>query len=333
MLDDFLLMIEQWRPVIGWIYWNVIAPLLDPRYAWWLLGASFLAGFVYLRLVRRDGAVQAMRYIADRGVWLHRSALLDYRFYLINQLLVVHLRLGALVVGLVGLLDLSRRTESWLVLLFGERLPAQPTAWSFALMTVGSFLAMDFARFFAHWLLHKVPALWQFHKVHHAAELLNPVTAARAHPVETMLDLFMRLLFAAPVTGVFRYVWPSITEVQILGYNAVALFVFVLWHHLQHSHVGVHFGPAVARWWMTPFMHHVHHSAERRHWDKNMGFGLSVWDRLFGTLYVPERDESFRMGLPPSAGRFDSVGRLYLEPFVQLARGGWRTRNTAADQT
>ena len=38
--------------------------------------------------------------------------------------------------------------------------------------TVLFFIAYDFGRFVAHSLLHDIPCLWQFHKVHHSAEVL-----------------------------------------------------------------------------------------------------------------------------------------------------------------
>ena len=34
---------------------------------------------------------------------------------------------------------------------------------------------------------------------------------------------------------------------------------------------------------VTPDMHRVHHSIERRETDSNFGFNLPWWDRLFGT--------------------------------------------------
>ena len=35
--------------------------------------------------------------------------------------------------------------------------------------------------------MHRVPALWEFHKVHHSAEVLTPLTEWRQHPLELML--------------------------------------------------------------------------------------------------------------------------------------------------
>ena len=40
-------------------------------------------------------------------------------------------------------------------------------------------------------LFHKIPALWEFHKVHHSAEVMTTLTELRQHPVEIIA--FMNL--------------------------------------------------------------------------------------------------------------------------------------------
>ena len=39
----------------------------------------------------------------------------------------------------------------------------------------------------------------------------------------------------------------------------------------------------------TPAFHHWHHSAEREAIDRNFAVHTPVWDRLFGTYYLPDR--------------------------------------------
>jgi len=58
----------------------------------------------------------------------------------------------------------------------------------------------------------------------------------------------------------------------------------------DHSHVPVSFG-WLDRIFNGPGLHAIHHSAESRHRDKNFsnGFRLSIWDWIFGTLYLPKR--------------------------------------------
>jgi lathosterol oxidase len=39
----------------------------------------------------------------------------------------------------------------------------------------------------------------------------------------------------------------------------------------------------------TPSFHHWHHSAEPEAIDKNFAVHSPIWDRLFGTYYLPDR--------------------------------------------
>ncbi len=48
-----------------------------------------------------------------------------------------------------------------------------------SIITVMLFLAYELGYWFNHWLSHKVPLLWEFHKVHHTAEVLTPLTNFR----------------------------------------------------------------------------------------------------------------------------------------------------------
>ena len=88
---------------------------------------------------------------------------------------------------------------------------------------------------------------------------------------------------------------------------------------------------AVLRWIVvTPEMHRVHHSIERRETDSNFGFNLPWWDRLFGT-YQPEPaagHEGMVIGIPafrdPAELRLD---RMLLQPLRNAA-----TASSAADR-
>jgi sterol desaturase/sphingolipid hydroxylase (fatty acid hydroxylase superfamily) len=101
---------------------------------------------------------------------------------------------------------------------------------------------------------------------------------------------------------------------------------FNLIGNLRHSPVWLSYGPSIGKWLISPAHHQLHHSYEPRHYGCNRGFELAVWDRLWGTLYVPPvQPESFRMGLGDETdGRFHTLARMYLWPFSGAAR---RLRN------
>ena len=161
-----------------------------------------------------------------------------------------------------------------------------------------------------------MPLLWQFHKVHHSAEVLTPLTNYRAHPVELFLMAAVPSLATGLVSGIFWYVAADEigvytflgAHVLVVGFNAFA--------NLRHFEVWISFGPALNRWLISPAHHQIHHSRDPRHFGSNRGFELAVWDRLFGTLYVPGAVEELRLGLGDGTdGAWHRVGRMYGWPF------------------
>lgn len=139
-------------------------------------------------------------------------------------------------------------------------------------------IAMDFAIWLQHVIVHAVPALWRLHRVHHADLDYDLTTGARFHPIEIALSMVLK--FAAIVV-----LGPPVLAVVIFEVllNAAAMF--------NHGNVRL---PAaldrVLRWIVvTPDMHRVHHSVEDDESNSNFGFNLPWWDRLFGTYRARPR--------------------------------------------
>jgi sterol desaturase/sphingolipid hydroxylase (fatty acid hydroxylase superfamily) len=133
-------------------------------------------------------------------------------------------------------------------------------------------LILDFAIWAQHWMTHRVPLFWRFHRVHHADRDMDVTTAIRFHPVEIAASMGVK-----------------IGLVYLLGPTAVAVLVFeiILNGTALFNHANIALPPAAERVvravLVTPAMHRVHHSDRREEHDSNFGFALSVWDRLFGT--------------------------------------------------
>lgn len=283
---------------------------------WWpYLLSAFAIALIGFWLGRGRGWAalgEFRRRFLGRAIWAHESARADYAFYLINGALYP-LVVGPLVVtgaGIGALVEhaLARAFGPMSAPLFGLG-PAR------VLYTVAFFLVFDFSRFFAHGLLHDVPLLWQFHKVHHSAEVLTPITTFRGHPVE----LFMMDAIPNVATGLLSgLVWYlSAGEIGVYTFFGlhVVLAAFNVFANLRHSQVWISFGPVLNLWLISPAHHQLHHSREARHFGKNRGFALAVWDRMFGTLYVPREEEQFAMGLGDGTdGAWHSVGRMYVWP-------------------
>ncbi len=73
-----------------------------------------------------------------------------------------------------------------------------------AIVTVILFLAYEFGYWLDHFLKHRIPALWELHKVHHTAEVLTPVTSFRMHPLDTLVFGHILAATAALANGVAR---------------------------------------------------------------------------------------------------------------------------------
>ncbi len=195
----------------------------------------------------------------------------------------------------------------------------RPTAVPIVAFTLLSAMAYDYGRFLSHYVQHRVPLLWEFHKVHHSAEVLTPISSFRAHPIDQMIEFLFRLMTTAVVSGVFAHFYPSgIKELTILNYGALT-FIFYLTAHLRHSHIQLGYG-RLSVVFLSPVMHQLHHSAAPEHFDKNFGFIFSFWDRMAGTYLVPERNQRFTLGLPPDAGKYATVTQLLFYPFAGAAR-------------
>jgi sterol desaturase/sphingolipid hydroxylase (fatty acid hydroxylase superfamily) len=184
--------------------------------------------------------------------------------------------------------------------------------------TIAFFLAYDFGRFVMHCLLHDVPLLWEFHKIHHSAEVLTPMTTFRAHPLELLLMAWGPVITTGIVMVAFNAIAPgTISVYTFLGWH-VLFFGFNLVDNLRHSPVWISYGPRWGRWLVSPAHHQLHHSCEPQHFGCNRGFELAIWDRLYGTLHVPgTMPENLRLGLGDgSEPRYHNLPAMYLLPFI-----------------
>ena len=161
----------------------------------------------------------------------------------------------------------------------------------FASEILGTFGAYMF-----HYAGHKVPFLWAVHKVHHSAEALSPFTATRGHPIDGLLGVVAGLAWRSVVVGFALYLTGGAFTPLALSLLACFALASSIQSALNHSHVRLCYG-WFNRIWVGPSFHHIHHSLEPKHRDKNLGGGIPIWDWVFGTLYLPNADETYALGL------------------------------------
>ncbi|MFP6747093.1 MAG: sterol desaturase family protein [Alphaproteobacteria bacterium] len=306
------------------LVFDVTTALVKPFFAfnqhdsflyWPFLGAALLLAVAVFLFHRRDGDGNFFRRYFSRAVWGHVSAKADYKFYYIN---------GVLFPAIFAPLILS---GAWLGAWVRDGLtqalggsPGQAAGgWSMALYTLVFFLAYDFGRYLAHFVQHRFDVLWHFHKVHHSAEVLTPFTAFRAHPVDLVIMATFPAAATGMVNGIFNY-WSGGTAGLHLFFGLHAfIFIYNLVGNLRHTHVWLSYGPVLSQIFISPAQHQIHHSIEERHWGRNIGFALAIWDRLFATLYIPKEHEQFAIGLGDGTeGRYHGVIGMYWQPVRDL---------------
>ncbi|MCP4314466.1 MAG: sterol desaturase family protein [Hyphomicrobiales bacterium] len=141
-----------------------------------------------------------------------------------------------------------------------------------------AFIVLDFAVWLEHVASHKFHILWRIHRVHHSDLGFDLTTALRFHPLEIVLSMLWKALI-----------------IICLGPPAVAVLLFeiVLNGAAVFNHSNANLPLGLDRWLrlvlVTPDMHRVHHSSDKRETDTNYGFNFPSWDRIFRTYWAQPR--------------------------------------------
>ena len=301
----------------------VLTPLLymcapESRVFWpFLITTALLALWVYKRSWQGDTSF--LKYLFPRDAWLGKSAILDYQMSITNAVLRLFINASSLLPMAAVAALVSTLLEWTLPSVHGDN-------WSrpivTGLYTLSVFVVGDFSRYFLHRLMHRIPALWVFHQIHHSASTMNPFTVYRVHPVESFLYGLRGTLSTGLVTGVFMWLFgTSLSGYDILGVNAIGITFNALGANLRHSHVWLSYGPLVEKIFISPAQHQIHHSRHPEHFDKNFGICLSLWD-ILGKSWIPAgKKRSFEFGLDDKSPTPDhGLLRLLWAPFQQLLR-------------
>ncbi len=275
-------------PIIQDMLTDWSGAFLDPRKRlfWGYLGSALLIALLWMILHKRDHPHLAFRKIFAGDVWCSESARADYRVFLINSVLM-----SSILPRLLGHAAVATFCFSMLHEIFAGRpsllsdVPASVIAFAFTLVL---FVVDDLARYVVHRMLHAVPVLWAFHKVHHSATRLNPMTVLRTHPVEA-------IVFAVRVS-------PAQHQIH---------------HSIEPRHHDRNFGVALACWdrW---FGTHCHSES-----DQSLRYGLgnsSANPNSLYSLYVLPFNEGawhVQVAVTQTARRLRSIFMTPYNPFCR----------------
>jgi sterol desaturase/sphingolipid hydroxylase (fatty acid hydroxylase superfamily) len=149
------------------------------------------------------------------------------------------------------------------------------------------------------------------HSFHHSANALTLITGARHFWLEKI------------ITGTFMPLLPILFVIPTDMAGIISI-VYFLPDGCAHLNVRFSMGRAIT-WINTPQWHRIHHSTQPEHFNKNFSGGLPLWDLLFGTAWIPDREEYPATGLVPA----EQVG--IIESIIWPFRHLWRTRRQKSD--
>ena len=163
----------------------------------------------------------------------------------------------------------------------------------------------DFVEWNIHRLLHNVPWLWEFHKLHHSIEKLDWIGNFRFHWGEVVVYKTLSYL-PLVILGVDGYVILAIAVVNTLMQD------------INHANLSIDWGP-LKYVLNSPRMHVWHHDIELHgKGGQNFGIVLSVWDWLFGTVFWPQHpEEPDRLGFQGMDRYPQSIARRIAYPFLK----------------
>jgi sterol desaturase/sphingolipid hydroxylase (fatty acid hydroxylase superfamily) len=216
-----------------------------------------------------------------RGVWL------DTFYWFFTPMVIQILSMAAIALVFLPIYLLLGRSLAWEDILAGYGPLAQLPLWVQGLLAI---VIGDFVGYWTHrW--HHTQQLWDYHAVHHSAEIVDWLTAVRLHPVN---DMISRVCQSSPVL--------------LLGISPVAVEAYVpllsAYVALIHANVCWTYGPF--RYWLaSPAFHRWHHAADEPvegtdgefMTGKNFAGLFPIFDVLFGTFYMPQGEQPKQFGI------------------------------------
>jgi sterol desaturase/sphingolipid hydroxylase (fatty acid hydroxylase superfamily) len=284
-----------------------------------LLSALISACICYCRTTRADRSLRGLFAFAfPLEILCHRSARADLFFWITRKIMMFILLMPVTIssVATIGYLTQAALTRCLSI----ERNPSEAAGpVTIVVFTFTMLLVYDLSYYFYHRMQHRFAILWELHKVHHSAEVMVGITKDRVHPLDEVMSRLWDGLLPGIVYGVWLLVALDPVELTIFGINVYVMRSILMMDLIRHTHLKISFGPWLNRVILCPHYHQLHHSIDPRHYNKNFGLMLPVWDRMFGTLAVPTPNESFAFGLADEEHvEYHSLFGLYVLPVRKM---------------
>jgi sterol desaturase/sphingolipid hydroxylase (fatty acid hydroxylase superfamily) len=281
----------------------------------YFISSAVIAFYVYYTTKPKSSF---LNYILNKKTWLSQSAKIDYLMLFFNSIIKVLLIGPYLAFGFY----LAFYTDDYLARTFGYETLSLSKTETLIYYTLAITLMSDFSTYLIHYLMHRFEFLWEFHKIHHAATSLNPVTQYRIHPVELILVNIKETLVFGLTMGVFDYLSAhQVAPITYIGINILSFIFLFFGANLRHSSVKLKYFNWVEYVFMSPYQHQIHHSNHPEHFDRNMGSKLALWDWMFGTLLRSKEVEKVKFGISVEEDlqkKYESFTNNLFLPFLNI---------------
>ena len=275
----------------------------------YLLTSVLLAFYVYKKSSIKSSFI---KYLFPKKIWLSKSAFVDYSLFCFNSLVKILLIGPYVIFGFY----IAFYTDEFLTDTFGFPKESIGITQTLVFYTIVLTVLNDLFSYLIHFCMHKLPFLWEFHKIHHSATSLNPLTQYRIHPLELIINNIRSILIFGLVTGLFDYLSAhQIDKLVFLGVNIFHFIFLILGANLRHSHVKLKYPKFLEYILISPFQHQIHHSNNPKHFSKNMGSKFALWDWMLGTLVLSKSVGRISFGVDKDTSQFDSLLKNLLSPF------------------
>lgn len=284
------------------------------------LSPIFLVTMVVMGLViwlRKRPGSGFWSWMFPKRVYVNNSFYVDLKLYVLNRILAAFGLLS--VVGLAPFIANSIQST-----LSGQQ--ELTSTWHPIWVGLALFVSSDFSAYWVHRVYHEVNRLWPFHALHHSAEELNPLTVLRKHPIYSLTSSLAHGVLMGLVQGLLLTLFIGKLDVTtIMGTNLFYYLFNVAGSNLRHTHVWFSWGKTLEHLFISPAQHQIHHSLAARHFNKNYGEVLAIWDWMFGTLYIPEKEEKLSFGIANATGEriqqpHYNLRSAIIEPFQSAFR-------------
>jgi sterol desaturase/sphingolipid hydroxylase (fatty acid hydroxylase superfamily) len=229
----------------------------------------------YSKLLTLDGVFAAISPIMPlilvieiiRAVVYKRFRIEDYKMpflvFVFNRFVSRFISIAAVAfcIGLLQKYAIFQSTFKWYWIIYG-------------------YIVWEFGHFIYHYLAHKVRILWCLHSTHHAPQSMN------------LFVNFSHFFLEAPYADVIRT-----STCILLGVSPPLLFLIMFIDGFWGTFI--HVGDNIIKDGrlgflnniiLTPSHHRVHHSKNPQYLDTNFCNLLNIWDRVFKTYKVEERE-------------------------------------------